>query len=744
MAFFGQSVQVLSLVFILLSVVALWTGHAKSRRLGVSAGEKFTNAGYLLTMATTLALTVCVAIIIYSFFAGNFSLDYVARNHSDSDGVLGWLFRLSGLWGGRQGSLLFWAWLISLFNTWIAYRRMNVTDELSNMAISVSQLVLAAFMGVLVFSTSNNPFIAIDPSLLGDQGQLVGSAAYWGMNILLEHWAMAIHPPTLFIGYAGLTIPFAYAIAALIVNDSSKKWVELSTKVTVFSWFFLGIGIGLGAIWAYVVLGWGGYWAWDPVENASLLPWLVGVALIHSFTVYRKRGAFKRWAVMCACITLSFVILGTFITRSGVVESVHAFEGDPVSLVFFLALIIVSILAGIVGLIIRRDNFASDDEVTSLTSKDAAYYFNNAIMIVSAFMLAYLTLSSALPTWMPFGGQALSAGTYNAIARPLGILYCLILAVCPMLAWGKTHGKDFVRKIRVPALCALVLFAGLLVIFFTQLLPAYNDIIALGGTAAENLQADGPSWYYNGLSIVAFLVASLIFCNTLFLFIHGASSRARNKGESFFVALMNIFRKAPVQVGGYLAHLGVAVVLVGLVGSSMYVSETVAVIDYEQGATIDAEGYQLVFTGDTSEEMANGDAFVYTHFDVYDDSGKLIGSVQPGVHIVSSTQQQKLLAGTISLPMRDIFVVFQGMTEDGQLSMDVKINPLISWVWVGFGMMMVGAAVAFIAKRRFSADPAPSLPDTRGADDELAANDEGSNDEGDDTVRATTAEHVEK
>lgn len=191
-------------------------------------------------------------------------------------------------------------------------------------------------------------------------------------------------------------------------------------------------------MWAYVVLGWGGYWGWDPVENASLLPWLVGVALIHSFTVYRQRGAFKRWSVFCACLSFCFVVLGTFITRSGLVQSVHAFEGDPVSLVMFGALIICSLLAGIVGLIVRRKNFgatdAADDDIESMMSKEAAYYVNNLIMIVFAVLLAYMTVSSALPSWLPFGGQSLSAGTYNAIARPLGIAYLAVLAICPLLA----------------------------------------------------------------------------------------------------------------------------------------------------------------------------------------------------------------------------------------------------------------------------------------------------------------------
>lgn len=188
--------------------------------------------------------------------------------------------------------------------------------------------MLTAFVSVLLFSEGNMPFIVTDSRYFGDDGTLSVMASARSMNALLEHWAMAIHPPTLFIGYAGLTIPFAYAISALIVNDDSTEWVNRSTPYLMFSWLLLGIGIGLGAVWAYVVLGWGGYWGWDPVENASLLPWLVGVALIHSFTVYRQRGAFKRWSVFCACLTFCFVVLGTFITRSGLVQSVHAFEGD--------------------------------------------------------------------------------------------------------------------------------------------------------------------------------------------------------------------------------------------------------------------------------------------------------------------------------------------------------------------------------------------------------------------------------
>ena len=640
---------------------------------------------------------------------GDTSIQYVVQNHSDASGELGWLYKLSGLWGGREGSLLFWAWLISVFNAVVAIRSMKKMERLDNMALFVSQIVLAAFTGVLLFSDTNMPFTALPAMYFDSTGALTNGAQIWGMNALLEHWAMAIHPPTLFIGYAGLTIPFAYAIAALIVNDPSKAWVERSSRYAIFSWLFLGIGIGLGAVWAYVVLGWGGYWGWDPVENASLLSWLVGVALIHSFTVYRQRGAFKRWSVMCTCLTFAFVIVGTFITRSGLVQSVHAFEGDNVSLVLFLALIILSVVAGIVGLAIRWKSFGpakgGEDSIENMISKDAAYYFNNVIMVIFAFLLAYMTVSSALPSWLPFGGQSLSAGTYNAIARPLGILYCLILAVCPLLSWGKTEGKQFWKRARVPGICALVLFIGLMVYFVTYLLPSYNDMVAAGGSTASSVTDYGPSWYYNGLAVVGFIVASLLFFNSLFMLGRGLRAYKKKHGKNVFASLFGMFKDHAATYGGFVAHISMALILVGLIGSSMYVTEKVEYLTYDpeiDGTTEDfvIQDFTLKYTGNSIEELENGTDVLYTlEFDVY-KGDDYVGHVNPSVQLVTSTQQQKLLASVISYPEEDLFVVYRGVNTDGDYALDVRVNPCISLVWVGFGLMMVGILIALIGKRR--------------------------------------------
>ena len=688
------------------SAACLFGGYLIGLKCSTEAGDALIWAGHIAVFLAAAMLTVCCGVLVYCFFAGDYSIEYVLNQHSNVSGELAWLYKLSGLWAGREGSLLFWAWLISVFSSVVAARDLKNPRKLDSMALLVLMVVLAAFVGVMLFSESNMPFTLTPDKYYGKDGKLTTAASLLGMNALLEHWAMAIHPPTLFVGYAGLTVPFAYAIAALVVNDPSKEWVVRAERYALFSWLFLGIGIGLGAVWAYVVLGWGGYWGWDAVENASLLSWIVGVALIHSFTVYRQRGAFKRWSVMCACVTFAFVIVGTFISRSGLVQSVHAFEGDLVSLVLFGALIVCSVLAGAVGLAIRWKSFgsASADEMESMASKEAAYYFNNVIMVVFAVLLAYLTASSALPSVLPFGGEQVSAGTYNAIARPLGIVYLAILAVCPLLAWGKTDPHEFLRTARVPAICAFVLFAVLMVYWATYLVPSYNAALAVGDTNAEGLASEGPAAYYNGLAAVGFLVASLLLFNSLFMLVRAVRSYGKAHDANALVALGGLLRHNASRLGGFVSHLAMAVILVGLIGSSMYVTEVTDYVPYDEasdtaGESMTVQDFTLAYASSSVEMADNKDDIVYTVvFDVY-KKGDYLGQVSPAVQVVQSTQQQKLVASVISLPTEDFFVVYRGVNDDGAFSMDVRVNPLVSEVWFGFGLLMVGVAVATFGGR---------------------------------------------
>ncbi|WP_334099306.1 cytochrome c-type biogenesis CcmF C-terminal domain-containing protein, partial [Gordonibacter pamelaeae] len=415
--------------------------------------------------------------------------------------------------------------------------------------------------------------------------------------------------------------------------------------------------------------------------------------------------------VMCACLTFAFVIVGTFISRSGLVQSVHAFEGDNVSLVLFGGLIAASVLAGIVGLIVRWKSFgpakAGGDDISSMMSKDAAYYFNNLIMIVFTLMLTFMTIAPALPFNLKF-----STGTYDAIARPLGVLYLIVLTVCPLLSWGKTEGRQFWKRARIPGACALVLFAVLMFYFATYLLPSYQanvayyqELAAQGSVSASDMLSTlSPAWYYNGLAVVGLLVASLLLFNSLFMLGRGIRAYREKHGGNVFGAAFGMLANRAASFGGFVSHLAMAVILVGLIGSSMYVTERVGYVGYDEATDSTTEDFTiqdftLKYTSNTIEEMANGDDILYTvNYDVFKD-GEFVGSVSPAVQLVQSTQQQKLVAGVISFPTEDLFVVYKGVNTNGDFSMDVRVNPLITPVWVGFGLLMLGVLIATAGRR---------------------------------------------
>ena len=704
MASTGLTFLILAFGAAIVAALLLLIGHVLQK-------ETLSGIGRGATLASTVALFTCCAVLVACFMTGDVSIKYVLEERTLSTDGFAWLYRLSGLWAGRAGSLLFWTFLISLFGSFVMARslsnllrgsieRSSAKYKLDSLALMVIAAVVAIFCGILLFSEGNMPFTSTPDSYFNADGSLTEMASQYSMNQLLEHWAMAIHPPLLFVGYAGLTVPFAYAMATLIMNDNSRVWVERSTRFVLASWLFLGAGIGLGAVWAYVVLGWGGYWGWDPVENASLLSWLVCVALVHTFTVYRQRGAFKRWAVMCACLAFTFVIVATFITRSGIVQSVHAFAGDPVSLTLFGSLIVLSIAVPLVGVIVRWKSFGPDtegaDDVENILSKDAAYYFNNVIMIIFALLLTYMTVASALPPWLPFGGTSLGATTYEAIARPLGIVYLLILAVCPLLAWGKTDRRKFFLQARIPAVCAVVLFGLLAFWWATQLVPSYEAMMSKGNANSQTLLEAGPAWYYNGLALVGLFVASLLFFNASFMLVRTVKAPAKRASA----------------LGGSFAHVAMAVILVGLIGSNMYVFEETGYMNVEKenaggeaAAITSAEPfyvreYRLEYAGDSIvDNIESRNAMVYeVTFDVYKE-GQFVGQASPSVQLDVNTQQQKLNATVMSFPEEDLFIVYRGVNQEGAFSLDVRVNPFILFVWIGFGMLMAGTLAALVGKR---------------------------------------------
>lgn len=672
------------------SVACLACGHALRGR---PAAETLSWGGRIAALIVFIGLSVSCAVLVWCFLTDDVGIQYVLDNHVSTTGAWGVFYRVSGLWAGREGSLLFWAWLIGLFGAIASVRRMAKVEPLDNIAVLVIQLVLVAFAGIMLFSAENTPFAATDPIYFNADGTLTSAAQLLGMNSLLQHWAMAIHPPMLFVGYAGLTVPFAYAIATCVVGRGDSQWVLRSERFALAAWMFLTLGIGLGAVWAYVALGWGGYWGWDPVENASLLSWLVCVALIHSFTVYKRHGIFKCWAVMSACLAFAFCIVGTFISRSGIVQSVHAFEGDAVSTALFGTLIVASVLAGAAGCLARRASFAPEaaaPEAESMVNKHGAYFVNNVFMILMACALAYLTVAQALPSWLPLGGHSVPAGTYEAIARPVGVVYLLMMAVCPLLGWCKTDPKAFLRKARIPAVCAAVLFAVLAVYWGSVLLPAYDGIVSAAGEHAELVLEQGPAWYYNGLALVAFFVASLLIFNSCYQLTRVV--RASGKG-------------VVSRLGSCVSHLAVGIILIGLVGSAMYVTEANGYLPYDEQTNTSSErfaidAYELGLAGAHAGMADNLKDVEYAiDLDVYHD-GEFIGQTRPAITLVAATQQQKYTAGVVGMPLEDLFVVYRGAgMNDAGLHLDVRVNRLVSFVWVGMAFLVAGMCLTVLGPR---------------------------------------------
>ncbi|GAV31696.1 MAG: cytochrome c biogenesis protein CcsA [Coriobacteriia bacterium] len=641
-----------------------------------------------LTYGTLAFTTLAVVLIVAAFLGENFTLEYVAYNHPTLVGPWAWLFRVSGIWAGREGSLLFWEWLIAIYAAYVGYKALKHDDDLGFAATGVLNFIQLFFLAAL-FIPLNNPFKLLPPEYLDPQtGRLLIEAA---MNPLLQTWAMVAHPPTLFIGYAGLAVPFAFALAALFLGDTSKRWVQMSDRITVFSWLMLGVGIGLGAIWAYIELAFGGYWAWDPVENASLLPWLTGVALIHSMTVYRRREGFKGWTMFMSAVTFVVVLLGTFITRSGIVQSVHAFEQDPLSFWLFLSMMVGSLVVMVGAIVWRRDALAGNDAFDRVISKEGSYYFNNLIMLLATFLIAYMTLAQSLPAWIG-GGKTYGIDDYNLLARPLGIFYILVMTVCPILSWGGQGWAEFWKRAKWPLAGGLAVFAGLMAIFFNGMLPYYQP-------AGES------AFWHHFIAVSGLLTAALAIALPLYLFYDGARKRAAARGESFFTALRRIMTKARTQSGGYLTHLGMGIILVGLVGSTMFVETHELSVETKPGTVAEAHGYSFAVRELKETTEPNGDV-VYTLELAAKRGARDIGVLKPKIVFpiqLQSKNQSTQKVALIQEPLKDVFVSFHGVDQNGQASVTVKFFPMQWWVWAGFIVTIVGTALASWPKRQLQA-----------------------------------------
>jgi cytochrome c-type biogenesis protein CcmF len=641
-------------------------------------------SGYLAVYGLFFAVVVASSVLLSAFVSRDFSFAYVAAN---SDASLSTFYRVAGFWAGQQGSLLLWLLLLTVVTVVIALRDVERLDRLTGAALGVLAAV-AAFLAVLmVADQGSNPFVAAGAATAGQ-----------GLNPLLLHPAMVFHPPALFAAYAALTVPFAFATASLLVGSTGREWVLGSQKWTVAGWALLTLGIGLGAWWAYVVLSWGGYWGWDPVENTSLIPWLTATALLHSMNLYRRRGLFKRWTLALACATFWLAMVATWTTRTGLIASVHAFERND-ALIAILTALLVAVAASSIGLLAWRwRSFGSSARPAALAPRDVLHSLTNVAL--SACAAALLLATVAVPLVFD---RTVTPATYRLFAQPLGVVVVAGLALCALLGWARAAGSPVWRVLLVPLLVAVLALPLLLV------------------------TGDWRSSLFGMIGLEVCVVAAAALAGSI---VAGARRAAGEQG--LLTGLRRTLVGSRTRGAAYVAHCGVILVLVGLLGSSIYKVERSAYVAARPGATAQVAGYTLRFTGYTQDAGPQGSQRFFAHFAVA-RGGRQVGLIAPhtDVYPQAGAAVRAVILGSLG---RDLFVVAQDPFDSTSthLRLQLDVFPLVDLVWAGALLMVAGGAVSLWPRRApapvtaESPDEAPAAPDEASAtsDEAPATSDE--------------------
>lgn len=641
-----------------------------------------------------LTLTAALALLV-GLLSQQYQITYVWQVTNPNTPMF---YRFTALWGSQAGSLLFWNLLMSgfafvaLLVNWHGNRRLMPYVIVYTMAVS------AFFLGLTLFL--ENPFarywITPDGSVVTavfipagaeapSPARLAATAR--GLNPLLRHFGMIIHPPMLYLGFVSFVIPFAFAMAALASSDLSTNWIKATRRWTLIAWLFLSLGLLLGGRWAYDVLGWGGYWGWDPVENAAFIPWLTGTAFLHSVMIQEKRGMLKKWNL--GLVTGSFLlsIFGTFITRSGVIASVHTFTQSPVGWYFLIFLVIAGVAAFSL-LAWRWPKLAADSQLESMVSREAAFLFNNLIFIVIAFSVLWGTLFPILSEWVRGTKVTVGPPFFNQVNVPLGLMLLFLTGVGPLIAWRRASTANLQRQFLVPAGTFVVVFAALLLLGMRELSAAIA--FALGG-----------------------FVAATIFQE----FVRGTGARHRLHAESYPLAFLRLVGRNRRRYGGYVVHLGMVMLFVGFAGEA-FRTDTEATLRPGQSVEIASpfgHTYRLEHQGVSQYPQLNRYVSAAS-LSVY-RNGEYLGVMTSEKRQHLNALGQRTFEPSTEVAIRsdireDLYVVYAGSVEGTEEAVyRMTINPLVWWVWYGGIVLVIGGLVTMwpggaVATARARAEPA--------------------------------------
>ena len=653
MDFFGSFALLLAFVCAAYAVVG---GIFAIRTRNPFLMKSVRNAG----MAVCALIVLAVACLEYLFFTDNFSVAYVVQHSSHLQSNF---FKFSALWSGQEGSLLFWSLILSFYVFSVLWTYRGKHPEL----MPYVGVILAA---VQMFFLILNNFIASPFKMIGQVD--AAGIMHWitqpdghGLTPLLQYPEMVIHPPMLYSGYTGFTIPFAFGLAALIGRYPGEKWIHLTRRWTMIAWCFQSIGVLLGAHWAYAVLGWGGYWSWDPVENASLMPWLIGTAFLHSVMMQEKRGMMKVWNVWLVFVTFMLCIFGTMITRSGMISSVHAFAQSEIGPWFsgFLALIFLVCLAAFLK---NRDYLKSDNHLDSLISRESSFLFNNLILLVACIAVLSGTMFPVLSEWVT--GQKISVGApfFNHINIPIGLMLLLLTGVGPLLAWRRTSGESLRRNFGWPMLGGLI--AGAI---------AYP----LGCTDI--------------FSLTCVILSAFVILTIIAEFYRGAKVIRARSGDNIFTSAIQLTMRNTRRYGGYVVHLGIVLVFVGIAGQAFNQDKQ---MDMPAGSSMKIGPYTLVCQA--FDSVPKGDYNAERVTIEADKNNRQIMMLYPEKRAYESSQETGTMVAIYSTLREDLYVVYAGRNpETGEPVIHAYLNPLVKWIWLGGVVVVLGTILALIPSR---------------------------------------------
>ena len=625
---------------------------AGARRRSPRLIESGVGAFYLVAALMLLAS----AVIVHAFVTEDYSIRYV-DNYSDSAQPL--FYQITSYWGGLDGSIMFWVTLLSIFGAAAVYSNRERQRELIPYVVAVIAVVQMFFLFVMI--VHKNPFATYLTEIPVD-GR--------GLNPLLQNPYMVIHPPALYTGFVGMTIPFAFAMAALITGHLDDSWLRAVRRWTMMSWLFLSLGVTLGMIWAYEELGWGGYWGWDPVENAALLPWFTATAFLHSVMVQERRSMLRVWNMTLVILTFFLTIFGTFRTRSGIVQSVHAF-GQDATLAWMFIVFMVALLGISFGLVIYRlPLLRARNELESWVSREAAFLVNNWILLFSAVFVLFATMFPTLSEAVTGARLTVGPPFFTTWMLPIGLILLALTGVGPLLAWRRSTVANLWYQFTWPVVLA----------------------VATGG----GLYALGFRVWVSGL---CFALCAFV-CGTIGQeFVRGAVVRREATGTDLFTALVGLVARSRRRYGGYVVHVGIVLMFLGFAGSG-YKLDSQILLRPGQEMSI---GRYTVRYDRLSENSDARKQMITAHMTVLED-GAVVDQLYPARWFFFKHESEP----TTEVAMRrtvaeDLYIVLAGYELDDQAaSFQITVNPLVNWIWFGFTVLALGTGLALLPESAFA------------------------------------------